>query len=94
MPNGPVCTRLDTQDGPWCVRQSSKLGARNHILLYLLCVERVINRVVLDEILIPEFVEKILPGVFLQGLSITASTLTKEAIVSTTDLHVVEDGMS
>lgn len=94
MPNGPVCTRLDTQDGPWCVRQSSKLSAWNHILLYLVCVERVISGVMLDEILIPEFVEKILPSVFLQSLPITASTSTRGAIVSTTDLHVVEDCMS
>lgn len=53
-----------------------------------------VSRVVLDEILIPEFVEKILSGVFLQRLSITVSTLTRGRIVGTTDLHVVEDGMS
>lgn len=54
-----------------------------------------ISRVVLDEILIPEFVEKILPSVFLQRLSIMeSSTLTRRAIVIITDLHVVEDGRS
>ena len=94
VPNGPVATCLDAQDGPWCVRQGSKLSAWNHSLLYLVCVERMVSRVVLDEILIPEFVEKILSGVFLQRLSITVSTLTRGRIVGTTDLHVVEDGMS
>lgn len=78
VPNSPVSTRLDTQDGPWCVRQSGKLGALNHVLLHLVCVERMIGRMVLNENLIPKFVEKILPGVFLQCLPITTSTLTRE----------------
>lgn len=95
MPNSAVTTRLDTQNGPWCVGQGGKLGAWKHILLHLVCVERMISRVVLDEILIPEFVEKILPSIFLQRLSITvSSTLTRRAIVSVTDLHVVEDRRS
>lgn len=70
MPNGAVSTRLNTQDGPWCVGESSKLGAWKHILLYLVWMERVINRMVLDEVLVPEFVKEILPSVFLQGLSL------------------------
>lgn len=76
------------------MRQSSKLGAWNHVLLYVMCEERMIGGMVLDEILIPEFVEQILASVFLQRLSITVLTLTERVTGSITDLHVVEDGVS
>lgn len=88
-----MSTRLDAQNGPWGVTQRSKLGAWNHVLLHLVCVESMISRMMLHDAFIPKFVEKILPSVLLQRLSITALTLTEGTIRRTTDLHVVEDGM-
>lgn len=78
MPNRPVPTGLDAQDGSWCVGHGSQLVAWKQILLYLVCMKRMVSRVVLEDIFISEFVKEILPSIFLQRLSITASsTLTR-----------------